>query len=397
MTGASAVLLEQYRRPGMVASAENQNSGTLHEGLTEQHYDLSTSLRVQEKSRPMRVFMEANPQLGARVGHLLLGVGIDEILELGERFDAYKAYYPIATLHSGREVDKIEPLILEGRGDDEVAVIRDEGWAVDYGRVAEHLVDEARRPGIEFRNNAPVRRINRDGEGYRVAYKGGEVTCDFLIISAGARSLSLAHQLGIGTDYTIFPVAGGWFTADIKLQHKIYAFQQKEVPFAAFHFDPAPNDMNEIRGGPYAHPALGTEWGTIERQVLESYLDPRVIAALPKVLKGRLGYFAKSMLFAGPFGKRFALPDAQKLIPSLNRLTPARHLGGIRPQVVDLVKQDIVHADLSLYDERLIVNLSASPGASVALAIADENATKAATMLGIPKSDAWPFTAVLDR
>jgi L-2-hydroxyglutarate oxidase LhgO len=155
--------------------------------------------------------------------------------------------------------------------------------------------------------------------------------------------------------------------------------------------------MNEIRGGPYAHPALGTEWGTIERQVLESYLDPRVIAALPKVLKGRLGYFAKSMLFAGPFGKRFALPDAQKLIPSLNRLTPARHLGGIRPQVVDLVKQDIVHADLSLYDERLIVNLSASPGASVALAIADENATKAATMLGIPKSDAWPFTAVLDR
>ena len=77
------------------------------------------------------------------------------------------------------------------------------------------------------------------------------MTADAVVVSAGGHSLLLAHQMGYGLEYSVFPMAGSFYFTPPVLNGKVYTVQNDKLPFAAIHGDPDMLADNATRFGPY--------------------------------------------------------------------------------------------------------------------------------------------------
>ena len=392
------LLVEKYAGLGWVASHKDNNSQTLHIGDIETNYTEPRAKRVKADADLTRGYLERHREeaLWSIKPKMVLAVGKRECEELRARYAWVKTLYPGSKLLSRAQIAKLEPKVVEGRrkGEEILGMQAADGFTVDFGRLCESFVRHAKEtPGkqVETVLQGRTKRITKRGASFLVETCDGSFRARTVIVAAGGESLLHAHRMGLGKDWILLPVAGSFYKARKVLNGKVYMMQNPRLPFAALHGDPDVHDGRETRFGPTARvlPML-------ERYHYRSALDflrlfrfrLDAILALLKIIADptNLGFVIKNFLFDLPFiGRLLFLREVRKIIPSLNYrdIQRARHVGGIRPQVVDVKTKTMSFGEAKLVGDGIVFDITPSPGATVCLANAAKNAAVVARHLGV--------------
>lgn len=386
-------LIEKYPTAAEVSSHADHNSQTLHFGDIETNYTVDKARAVKAAAEMIVRYAEGEGDGAAGIlrgmQKMVLGVGEREIAALAARCEEFKELFPECRLLSREELREIEPAVVDGR-DPEVpiaAIHNARGFAVDFGKLAASFVASAgriRAEGYDVMFGTGVRSITRVGGAFRVRTDAGEIAAGAVVVAAGAYSLRMAQDMGLGHDLTLLPVAGDFFTAPNVLRGKVYTVQERKLPFAAVHADPDVADDGMMRLGPIALavPVLEprrwrSAWSFF--RVFKPNFD--TVATVCKVNADPVvaRFVSRHVLYYLPFiGRRLFARDARKIIPSLRASDVRRgvSLGGIRPQVADVKRRTLMLGEAKIVGEGIIFNITPSPGASVCLKNAEEDARR---------------------
>lgn len=384
-------LVEKYGEVAQVNSRHNNNSQTLHFGDIETNYTLEKAARVKEAADMVKVYVERFGRKGImfnKTKKMALAIGEREVEVLSRRYKEFKKLFPDLKRADRKKLEKIEPNVVKGRNPrmKMLALVSENGYSIDYGRLAESFVEEGRKTHkhIDVRLGTKVEGIKKKGDVYEVTTGNGEIHARAVVVAAGSHSLLIAQGMGYGTDYAVLPVAGSFYVTENVLNNKVYMMQLKKLPFAAIHGDPEVHHQHITRFGPTAKvlPVLerrnpGTFWDFLK----VSSLDPRGIYGLFKILSDWtiFKYVFRNFLYDLPvIGKRLFIREVRKIVPSIRvkDLKFAREYGGIRPQMVYKPRHELQMGEAKIVEDGIIFNMTPSPGASTCLKNA-HNDTKA--------------------
>lgn len=389
-------VIEKCGSVAQVNSHPLNNAQTSHDGSTETNYDRKHALEVKHAATMLRhyVVQRNAPGLFNKTTRMVLGVGDAEVGILSKRYSDFRSDYPDLDYIGPDRLRVIEPKIMEGRDPNESvsALVTNEGYAVNYQRLAECLIEDAQasNPELALHFDTRIASVRRDGDAFILETSQGTFRAKGVIFAAGAYSLHFAHMLGIAKDLTILPVAGSFYSAGHLLNGKVYRVQIEGMPFAAIHGDPDVLDADDTRFGPTTKPIP-----FMERFHPETFWDfsrmgwmsPHGIWSALKILANRqlLGYVAKNWLYDLPWvGSWLFLKEARKIVPTMkySDLKLRKGAGGVRPQIVNMRTHELEMGDKTIVEPGLIFNTTPSPGASVCLANAERDAPRILKMLG---------------
>ena len=378
-------LIEKYSDFGLVNSASYNNSQTLHFGDIETNYSIDKARSVKRMADMVMRYLESEKNLSegkklfSRYSKMVLAVGSAQVQELKKRYPPFSELFPKLKMIEREEIGKIEPRVLEGRdpGQEILALITEDGYTVDFKRLCHSFVDNALRknPDLDIHLDTKLIKITKDEDHYTVLTNKGELKSSVVIIAAGGHSLMIAKSLGYGKNLAILSMAGSFYTAPKVLNGKVYTIQVPKLPFAAIHGDPEVHSEQITRFGPTAKPIF-----ELERHNMSTFfeywktfgvgLSP--ILSLLKIVSDKIlfNYIFINFLYDLPFiGKRLFIKEVRKIVPSLklSELRYAKGIGGTRPQIVNNTTRKLEMGEAKLSGERIIFNITPSPGASTCL------------------------------
>ena len=393
-------LIEKYSDFGTVNSAPSMNSQTLHFGDIETNYTIEKARKVKRSADMVMKYLESEKALKGdekifiKVPKMVLAVGKEQVATLRDRFKPFGELFPHLRMIEKNEIGKIEPRIVAGRdpGQELLALITDDGYTVDFQKLSHSFVNNAKKlnPGIDVHLSTKVKKIIKKENGFLISTDNGEFESDAVIVAAGSHSLKIAKSLGYGKDFSILSMAGSFYTGPKVLNGKVYTMQVAKLPFAAVHGDPEVHDENVTRFGPTAKPIF-----FLERYNLSTFweywktfgLGIRPVRSIIKISSDRtiFNYLLKNVLYDFPFiGKRSFLKEIKKIVPAirLNEIRFAKKVGGTRPQIINNNTRKLELGEAKILGEKIIFNITPSPGASTCLGNAYEDAGKLMEFLG---------------
>lgn len=391
------IIIEKYGQVATVNSHPLNNAQTSHEGDTETNYTVKHALEVRKAAVYLRRFVDSinDSTLSQKRLRMVIGVTKKEVATLEKRHEEIKKYYPHLRLVYYDEVAQLEPNVTKNRNPKKpfCALVSTEGYIVNYQRLAEELLKDAREcnPKLRCMFNTEVLDIKELENGYLLKTSRGNIFAKAVELAAGPYSLYFAHKLGYGRKYSIGQVAGSFYSAGSWLKNKVYRTQVLGKPFAEIHGDPDILNMNDTRFGPTTKPIFYME--RYHPETLKPYLEMKlvttargIVTILWILLKRKLiWYMFKNFLFDLPIiGPALFLIEARKVVPTLRYrdLKLRKGAGGVRPQIVNLETMDFEMGDSSIVGKNIIFNTTPSPGASVCLGNAHRDAKRIVEFLG---------------
>ena len=391
-------LIEKESDVALINSYTNSNSQTLHFGDIETNYTLAKATKVNAGASLVKNYLLAQDKqqkIYTKYHKMVLGVGSEQVERLKARYQEFKQLFPDLKLLDRSEVAAKEPKVLLKRNTDEeiVALYTDEGYAVDFNALAQSFLHNAvadTAKNIDLLFDSKVKKIVRTKNEYKIELAGKTITAKVVMVAAGAHSLMFAKSLGYGLNYALLSVAGSFYFAPKLLNGKVYTVQRQKLPFAAIHGDPEVHNSAIARFGPTAKvlPLL-------ERHNYKSVIDYfqtaglslKAIASFIKILSDPIifKYIAINFLYDFPLiGKFLFIKEVKKIIPSieLDNLSYARGYGGVRPQIVNLDTKALEMGEAKIVGDRIIFNITPSPGASTCLQNAFEDTERIISFLG---------------
>lgn len=394
-------LLEKYDRLAALNSNARSNSQTLHCGDIETNYTLEKAAKVKDAAQMLVRYAESHADQDRYIRKfpkMVLGVGAEECAKLRARFEEFRPVYPYMELWEREQIAKVEPAVVEGRAADEEIVAMgctDQYCAVDYGALSQSFASSAQAEKgkqTDIHLNTEVTNIEKRGDRFVVSTSQGEFTASFVVVSAGAYSLFHAHRMGYGLDYSCLPAAGSFYYVPKKLNGKVYTVQNDKLPFAAIHGDPDLAVDGMTRLGPTALLLPMLERYN-KKTIPDFFKTLKFDSAVAKVFGDLFrdsdirNYMFKNMLFEVPGVRtRLFLKDAQKILPALTlqELSFAHRIGGVRPQIIDRPKQKLLMGEAKINPGTgVIFNMTPSPGATSCLDNAHKDLLLVANHLGL--------------
>ena len=128
-------------------------------------------------------------------------------------------------------------------------------------------------------------------------------------------------------------------------------------------------------------------YGSIIEYFQTAGLSIKAILSFTKILSDPtiFQYIALNFIYDFPIiGKRLFIKEVKKIVPSikLKDLTYAKGYGGVRPQIVNLNTQALEMGEAKIIGDRIIFNITPSPGASTCLQNALEDTERLIDFLG---------------
>ncbi len=438
-------VIEKYAAPARVNSLSSNNSQTLHCGDIETNYTLDKALKVQRAASMLRNYAVAQPDahhIIFKYPKMVLGVGREECDLLKKRFDIFSPYYPDLKLLDKEAVAKIEPKVSsskklkngDGFREDEIIALgsTDEYTAVNFEALSRSFVRQAQIEAEKLPDKKIDVFYNEQVEQVVVGKESNTKNIDFSITTqqtnyhsrsfvacAGGHSLKIAHEMEYGLNYSVLPIAGSYYFTPHVLNGKVYTVQNDALPFAAIHGDPDVLVPGQTRFGPTALvlPILERyNYKTLPDFFQVFRFDRRVAKVLWDLLRVKdiRNYMFKNMLFEVPFIRKWLfLKEVQKIVPSLRlrNLKFANKVGGIRPQLIDKEKCELVMGEAKIdTGAGSIFNMTPSPGGTSCLenaeidmrtiakylgATVDEDALQKDLLINDHKHDADDFSGVV--
>ena len=378
-------LIEKYSDFGLVNSASYNNSQTLHFGDIETNYSIDKARSVKRMADMVMKYLEneKKPTSGKKIfskySKMVLAVGKHQVEELKKRYPPFSELFPKLRMIGREEIGKIEPRVLEGRdpGQEIIALVTEDGYTVDFKRLCHSFVDNAliKNPNLDIHLDTKLLTISKTGDHYKILTNKGELKASVVIIAAGGHSLMIAKSLGYGKNLSVLSMAGSFYTAPKVLNGKVYTIQVPKLPFAAIHGDPEVHSEQVTRFGPTAKPIF-----QLERHNMSTFpeywktfgLGLNPIISLMKIIfdKVLFSYIFMNFLYDLPVvGKRLFIKEVRKIVPSLklSELRYAKGIGGTRPQIVNNTTRKLEMGEAKLAGDKIIFNITPSPGASTCL------------------------------
>jgi malate dehydrogenase (quinone) len=387
-------LIEKYSDFGLVNTASTMNSQTLHFGDIETNYTLEKARKVKRSADMVMRYLETEltkngtDRIFIKVPKMVLAVGKEQVNTLRERFKPFGELFPKLRMIGKEEIGKIEPRILKGRdpNQDLLALITEDGYTVDFGRMSHSFVKNARKenPDVSIYLSTRVLKIIKTGDGYRIETNNGEFESTAVVVTAGSHSLMLAKSLGYGKNLSILSMSGSFYTGPKVLNGKVYTMQVAKLPFAAIHGDPEVHDENTTRFGPTAKPIFFLErynYSTFFEYWKTFGLGIKPILSILKITSDKVifNYLLKNVVFDIPsIGKSSFLKEIRKIVPEirLDEIKFAKKVGGTRPQIINNTTRKLEMGEAKIIGDKIIFNITPSPGASTCLGNAFEDTIK---------------------
>jgi Predicted dehydrogenase len=399
-------LIEKYSDLGLVNSSSRMNSQTLHFGDIETNYTLEKAKKVKRSADMVMHYLEnekavkGNEGLFIKVPKMVLAVGTDQVKTLHDRYPSFGQLFPNLKMIGREEIGRIEPRILEGRdpGQELLALQTEDGYTVDFGKLCHSFVNNAKalNPDISFYMSTRVEKITRTGDNFSIKTDKGEVEAGAVVVAAGSHSLIFAKSLGYGKNYSILSIAGSFYTGPKVLNGKVYTMQIPKLPFAAVHGDPEVNDEQITRFGPTAKPIFYLErynYSTFWEYWKTFGFSIKPVLSIFKISSDKVifNYLLKNVIYDFPWiGKRLFLKEIKKIVPGvkLEEIKFAKKVGGTRPQIINNITKKLELGEAKILGEKIIFNITPSPGASTCLGNAFEDTLKVMEFL----SNKFTFT-----
>lgn len=395
-------LVEKYADLATVNSHGRHNSQTLHCGDIETNYSLSKALHVKQAADMIVNYacqQENTEQLIHRYSKMVLGVGDQECADLRQRFKVFSPHYSNMRLLNPRDIARIEPNVARYNGKSRPEPIvalgsTDDYAAGDFAALSRSFAESAQTVNgkdVQIHLETQVDSIEQKNEIFHVKTNKGTLEAEAVVVSAGGHSLLLAQQMGYGSQFSVFPVAGSFYFTPKVLNGKVYTVQNDKLPFAAIHGDPDMLEGDSTRFGPTAIllPMLERySYRSIPEFLSVLGMDKNVMSVFLGLLKEPdiRNYIIRNVLFEIPVLRRYLfLQDARKIVPML-RLKDVRYakgFGGLRPQLVDKVNRELRLGEAKIDPGTgIIFNMTPSPGATSCLQNAQKDLQKVCSYLG---------------
>ena len=392
------ILFEKYDEVSQLNSNPKANSQTLHVGDIESNYTLDKAKKVKRASSMVSNYIQNFGEVdhcGFKGDKMLLAVGEEEIVKLKARYEEFKELYPYLELWDEAFLREFEPNLLQGRTEPILAMgARGQITTVDYKSLSESFVQQAldTDKNIQMRYHEEVVKIEHDEDGnYKITTDTTMFRAKSVVVNAGAYSLLFAQSMGYGKEYAILPIGGSFFfTREKLLNSKVYTMQNPKLPFAAVHADPDCTQNWNTRFGPtaFALPKLERYHALHLKDLISALnVDKAVTKVYLSLFKDKTirNYILRNFLEEIPhFGKEVFIRDARKILPALcvDDLKFAEGYGGMRPQIIDKNKQELLLGEAKIEEDGLIFNMTPSPGATSSLAIALQDTQSICKALG---------------
>ncbi|MBI5004177.1 FAD-dependent oxidoreductase [Candidatus Kaiserbacteria bacterium] len=379
-------LIEKYHLFGQVNSHAKNNSQTLHMGDIETNYSAEKARQVRGAAGMVKRYTETLPPeerdtILRRVQKMVLAVGQGEVETLEKRHDALKEIFPELQKLDAHGIAEAEPEVMRGRDPHELVLglCSSQGYAVDFGLLARSFARRAQEAAgntVNLLLGHTVEQIERRDGVYILNTDKGPVRADIVVVNADAHSLGFAKSLGYGKEFSLIPIAGSFYFTPQKLRGKVYRVQDPRMPFAAVHGDPDLTAPGLTRWGPTArfYPALEAGKLSTMRQFFSASGMHRIAtwASFGSILLDplRFWYLLRNFFYDLPvIGTYFLLPQLRKIVPTLRGrdVRRARGYGGMRLQRVDTRTRELLLGEGKIIGDKIIFNMSPSPGASVCL------------------------------
>ena len=393
-------LIEKYTDFGKVNSAPNMNSQTLHFGDIETNYTIEKARKVKRYADMVMNYLEneksndGEKKIFIKIPKMVLAVGKEQVSALRDRYPAFGQLFPKLKMIGKEEIGKLEPRILEGRDPDQelLALITEDGYTVDFKRLSHSFVENAKaiNPDVSIYMSALVTKITRAGDNYVIKTDKGEFEASAVVVAAGGHSMMMAKELGYGKNYSILSMAGSFFTGPRVLNSKVYTMQVSKLPFAAVHGDPEVHNEFITRFGPTAKPIFLLE--RYNRSTFWQYwktfgIGLKPVLSILRISSDRIifNYLLKNVIYDFPWiGRRAFMKEIRKIVPNvkLEEIKFAKGIGGTRPQIINNTTKKLELGEAKIVGEKIIFNITPSPGASTCLGNAMEDTAKVMEFLG---------------
>jgi malate dehydrogenase (quinone) len=401
-------LIEKYSDFGLVNSSPRMNSQTLHFGDIETNYTLEKAKKVKRYADMVMHYLEhekavkGDEGLFLKVPKMVLAVGKDQVKTLRDRYPSFGQLFPKLKMIGKEEIGKIEPRILEGRDPEQelLALVTEDGYTVDFRKLCHSFAENAKalNPDISVYMSTKVEKIIRDGNNFIIKTDKGEFETGAVVVAAGSHSLIYAKSLGYGKNYSILSMAGSFYTGPKVLNGKVYTMQIPKLPFAAVHGDPEVHNENITRFGPTAKPIFFLErynYSTFWEYWKTFGFSIKPVLSILKISSDRVifNYLLKNVVYDFPWiGKRSFLKEIKKIVPKvkLEEIKFAKKVGGTRPQIINNATKKLELGEAKILGDKIIFNITPSPGASTCLGNAFEDTSKLMEFL----SDRFTFDRI---
>jgi len=395
----SIALFEKYGEIGSVNTNAKSNSQTLHCGDIETNYTLEKAKKVKRTAMMLEKYALQYGYGGEhihKVTKMALGVGEKEVDYIKARYEEFVSFFPYMELWDEEALSEIEPALLEGRKEPIIAMgAKNQYSAVDFGAIAKSFVANAEKESkkdVSVFLDTEIKAMKQRGDKTVLQCDRGEFFADFVVVDAGAHSLLLAHEMGFGKNYSCLPIGGSFFYAKNNiLNSKVYTVQNPKLPFAAVHGDPDLVKDGIARFGPtaLALPKLERYKASHFMDFLHSLSpDEAVLKVFYDLLKDDdiRDYIFRNFIYEIPgIRRKEFVKELRKIIPSIkaDEIKFAKNIGGLRPQVIDKVKKQLLLGEAKIEtDMGIVFNMTPSPGATSCLGNAEIDARKVCDYLG---------------
>jgi (S)-2-hydroxyglutarate dehydrogenase len=279
--------------------------------------------------------------------------------------------------------------------------------SVNYGALALSMMQDLQSFGCKLLLGHRAAHISYSQGAYSISTsQGTQIRAEYLVNAAGGNSMDIAHMMGIAESYTDLHFRGEYWQAPLQYQDltklSIYSVpKHPEFPFLDPHWIVRGGGRREV--GPNAVPVFGPYAYGWRRNLVDM---------LPKIIESsRTG--ARRILFDKQFlslastelksslSKTAMINRVREFLPQLRPLAfTQRGTAGIRSSVIDKTGRFVPDTLVLERDSSLHVLNYNSPGATGALPMAANIASKVMEACSLPAGrtrSLWDATAIAEK